>query len=50
MKQVTLNLEVEIIQLKQLLKIVHYSLKCITKIDGATVDDADDLDMPMYNL
>ena len=26
--------------------------KCITKIDGATIDDAEDLDliMPMYNL
>ena len=27
-------------------------IKCITKIDGATIDDAEDLDlvMPMYNL
>ena len=27
-------------------------IKCITKIDGATIDDAEDLDLvtPMYNL
>ena len=33
-------------------KICATFTKCITKIDGATIDDAEDLDivMPMYNL
>ena len=25
-------------------------LKCILKIDGTTIDDSEDLVMPMYNL
>ena len=33
-------------------KIFALFIKCITKIDGTTIDDAEDLDlaMPMYNL
>ena len=40
-------------QLKQYLKVVfHLFTKCITKIDGTTIDDDIDLDlvMPTYNL
>ena len=31
---------------------MHYLLKCVTKIDGTIIDNAEDFDlvMPMYNL